>query len=168
MGGFSRSLLRQIRQVFPASTLSVNNPADISDDVQFTADYLPPTLRLDRMLHQSVQGALAAVVLDTTVVPDDRYWYVEACQGFHDDPVARDLQFFIRNDNLGVVGMLANSIFEADGAPVNINTQFFVKRSFLVPAGWRVRMAGSVAAAQRLNVSITYLELPVMEKSPQI
>jgi len=169
VGGFSRSLLRQIREVFPASDVSVNNPADVSDDVQFAADYLPGTLRLDRMQHVNVLGALGSVIVDLPVVPDDRYWYVPMSQGFHNDPIGRSISVFIRNDNLGVVGMLINSVFVVSGGSIPQNVQFGPARSFIVPAGWRVRAAASgMGAGAQLTWSATFLELPVMEKCPYL
>ncbi len=169
MGGFSRSLLRQIREVFPASDVSVNNPADVSDDVQFVADYLPGTLRLDRMRHETAQGAVGVVVVDLPVVPDDRYWYVEAAQAFHDDASPRLISIFIRNDNLGVVGLISASNLSADGNDIPTNVFFGSHRSFLVPAGWRVRVSTiGLAAGSQITLAATFLELPVMEKCPYL
>jgi len=169
MGGFSRSLLKQIRQVFPASDSSVNNPADVSDDVQFVADYLPPNLRLDRMSHESVLGDPNVLVVDLSVVPAERYWYVETAHVFHNGTGSQLLSIFIRNDNLGVAGLISSTRFVADGSGVDLNVLFPAHRAFLVPSGWRVRGAVSgLAAGARLDVSASFLELPVMEKSPQI
>jgi len=170
MGGFSRSLLRQIREVFPASDVSVNNPADVSDDVQFVANYLPPTLRLDQMQNEAVVLGGGTLIVDTSVVPANRYRYILSSQVFHSDAVTpHQLSILIRNDNLGIAAMITSSVFLAAGAAVAGNVLMPAHRPFLVPSGWRVRGAVDVlGGGNLLNIEITFLELPVMETTPPI
>jgi len=170
MGGFSRSLLRQIREVFPASDVSVNNPSDVSDDVQLVANYLPPTLRLDQMQNEEATLGGGSLIVDTSVVPANRYRYITSCQVFHSDAVTdRDLSILIRNDNLSIAAIITSSVFLADGAPVAGNVLMPAHRPFLVPSGWRVRgAAAALACGNTISIGITFLELPVMETTPPI
>jgi len=150
-----------LTSLFPPAEAEPPQPGSVSGEIAFTHQVLNGTERLAEYIIFQANGALGATGVTGPAVPVGKYWFVIACSGEHNDPIARELSLFIRNPagvNLGL----------ADGGrAVPTSRPVPVQRSFIMTPRVSIRIeVDAIAAGQVITIRFLYMELDLGEPAP--
>ena len=153
---------RRLQTIFlPAEPRPVM-PTEISDEIVLVHPAVPPMVGLKegKFFFSATQGAVGVTEVVGPLVPTDRYWWVQLCDFFHDDPVDRSIVLQMRDTVPNTVAIVADpalkSAFQLSTLP----------RPFLLPNDTQFVASAAVAAAQRISLRFFFLEFFHAEINP--
>lgn len=163
MGIISRRF-RWLQQLFPPAEARPINPSVVSDDIALTHEVLPGTELLSEIIFNFVNGAAGVLVVNTTVVPEGKFWYVPYAHIEHDDPTFRRGEIDVQKSGVFVS---ITTILETER--IRTNSPYAVLRPFIMPATTSIRgeLDGLLGTA-RLQLVWAYLELDIGAPIPRL
>jgi len=152
---------RQLQTLFLPQEPRRVMPDEVAEEIVLVHPAQPATASfLERMFRQQVVGAATVTTVDLLTAPADRYFWVQATGGFHNDPGPRRLTILLGSSALGYTE-LASSIAATQ------NFSEAILRPFLVPPGLNVRYSlDGLAATFVLTARFLYVELLLAESHP--
>lgn len=152
---------RQLQTLFLPQEPRRVMPDEIAEEIVLTHPAQPPTASfLERIFRNTVTGAATVTTVDLPSAPSDRYWWVQACGGFHNDTAERRLTILLGSSTIGYSEL-------TQGSRLLQNDSQAVQRAFLVPPLLNIRMtANGLAATFVLTLRSLYVELLLAENHP--
>ena len=160
MGLISRRF-RFLQNLFPPGGALPPQPGFFEESISPVHQVLNGTDRLGQFFTFTGIGAPGAPTETSGQAPGDKYWFVFACEGFHNDPIAREVTISLLPSG-GNTHAIAQS-----GRAQPTNVALGVGRAFIIPPRTSVRAAvDAIAAGQVVNLRLLYLELDLGEPAP--
>lgn len=160
MGLISRRF-RFLQNLFPPGGALPPQPGFFEESISPVHQVLNGTDRLAEWFAFNAFAAAGVLNLSSGAAPEDKYWYVFACQGSHDDPVARNVWVNLVDDAGNVHTLAAGPRAQPTDVPVA------VPRSFIIPPRCHMRLlVDALAGANFIHLSFLYLELDLGEPAP--
>lgn len=147
---------------FPAEPRPVM-PTEISDEIVLIHPAAPPMVgfKENQFFFQEVLGTLGVANAQSSLVPTERYWWVQMLEIFHSDATDRGLRIAMR-DSLGN----ETTIVQSQGALAS-GVRLVLERPFLLPNDTRfIGLADGMAAGARLTLRFFFLEFLHAEINP--
>lgn len=168
MTGFSR-IFRTLVDSFPSSGAGpVAQPGSLSDEVSLVHEISHVFARMDERRIRQTAGAPGVNVVnlnDGIPTPAGRYHYVFGASAFHNDPVARLLEFYVFDASGSSLAYQVRSSRDHGGA-LAANEIFGLDRCIVLPPMFFLRVfCPNIAAGQVITGTVCYLECPFQDLS---
>lgn len=147
---------------FPAEPRPVM-PTEVSDEIVLVHPAAPPMVgfKENQFFFQEVLGTLGVANAQSTLVPTDRYWWVQMLEIFHSDAASRTLRIAFRDSLSNEASIVQGS------AAVGAGVRLVFERPFLLPNDTRfIGLADGMAAGARLTLRFFFLEFLHAEINP--
>jgi hypothetical protein len=138
-------------------------PTEYSEDIVLTHPSVPPSALFDDLRSDFYQTSSITVVRSDPV-PSDKFWWVQACSGWHNTAMAQNMRISVSAihgnsvANREVVLASEGNVVSSGGGQV----QFQVPRRFIVPPGGMINCHITTAVGGTGPiVQFQYLELDV-------
>lgn len=166
MTGFSR-IFRTLVDSFPSSGAGPSAaPSQISDEVSLVHEISHSIARLDERRIVQTVGAVGSNVVnlnDGNPVPQGRYHYVFSASAFHDDAVARLLEFYVFDTSGSALAVQARSSRDFGGA-LAANEIFGLNRALIIAPAFFLRVfCPNIGALAKITGTVHYLECPFQD-----
>lgn len=163
MPTFARRL-SWLQKVFPPAGGNEPIPTEYSNDIVLTHRSIPPSAAFDE-LRSAYFLAASVDSVSSGIVPSGKFWWVQACSGWHNTGVGRqDMRIMVHAIHGAVVAQLAvcvasqEDVTSSGGGQV----QFQVNGKFIVPPGGKISCHLTTATAGTGPVlQFQFLELPL-------
>ena len=161
MGLISRRF-KFLENLFPPGGALPPQPGFFEESVSPVHQILNGTDRLGEWIQFSASSAAGVSVIIAGAPDDNKYFFLFACGCSHNDPVAREMNIFMRNQS----GIGAQAIATTSRA-VPTNARISVPRAFIVPPRIQVSAeVDAIAAGQQIKLDFIYMELDLGEPAP--
>ena len=160
MGLISRRF-RFLQNLFPPGGALPPQPGFIEESISPVHQVLSGTERLDEEIANFVNGAAGVLVVNSTVVPVEKFWYVFSTSMSHDDPTARSGTISIQKSGVSpaivdLPDLLTNKRYPAPGP-------------FVLPPGMSIRWElTALAGTKSIQGQWVYLELDIGDSTPRV
>lgn len=166
MSGFSR-IFRTLSDAFPSSGAGpVAQPSSLNEEVSLVHELSHVAARFDeRRIVQTAGGAGSNVVnLNNGIpVPAGRFHYVLGASAFHNDPVARLLEYYIFDTSGSTLAYQVRSSRD-HGGTLAANEIFGLDRAIMIPPNFFLRVfCPNIAAGQVITGTVCYIECPFQD-----
>jgi len=152
--------LRWLQILFPPAEANPVNPSTVSEDIVLVHQVLSGSEKMDEADAQFVNGAAGVLVVNSTVVPAGKFWYVFATSMNHNDATARISMISIQRGGT-IIGLALQT-------GLQLNNKLPVVRAFILPAGWSIRWeTTALGGAQIIQGSWAFLELDIGDTTPR-
>lgn len=170
MSGFTRRA-KGLELTFPLSGLTMHEPGEVSEFVQFVHPLFGPLLRIGSSERQRVSagGAAGVTFVDLVQAPADRVRVVEYAHAQHDDAVARLIEYSLIPAGITAAEVyIQSSLFDAAGAAVPLGAQYPLHRPVALGPGDILRVRISVGAAEIIDARAIYVDYAPTDLAPLV
>ena len=155
---------RRLQTIFIPATPKPVFPSEISDEIVLTHPAVPPmvSFKEGRFFNVDFTGSAGATSVASSLVPTDRYWWIEFADIFHDDTVTdRRLELSIRDTQPKTVGIMNNV------AAIGPGIRLALPRAIILPNDTQlVATVDAIGGAFAVHLRFFFYELLHAEVNP--
>jgi len=138
-------------------------PTEVSEEIVLTHPAIPPMVgfKESQFFFQTVTGAAGVNEVQSSLVPTDRYWWIQLAHMIHDDPTARSLRFQLRDTVPNTVAI------QTSETNVAATVEWALLRPFILPNDTRlVARSNTIVAGGIITLAFFFYELLHAEINP--